>query len=102
MGAIVQAVWRSIPHHHRCVGLDAFVIMPDHLHGILVFESQVRSLAEIVGLFKAASSREINRARESPGGVVWQRSFHDRIIRNDQALWSIRRYIDENPRKWVE
>jgi REP element-mobilizing transposase RayT len=100
IGALVETVWASIPRHHPGVLLDTFVVMPDHVHGILVFESPVRSLTEIVSLFKAASTREINRMCQSPGRVVWQRSFYERIIR-DHAEWArIRTYIADNPRNW--
>jgi REP element-mobilizing transposase RayT len=99
-GLIVRRAWEAIPSHCPGVVLDAFVVMPDHVHGIIVIESPAMSLAEIVGSFKSASTRAINRVRGSPGSAVWQRSYYDRIIRNDREWWSIRRYIDDNPRNW--
>jgi REP element-mobilizing transposase RayT len=99
-GLIVRDTWEAIPDHYPGISLDAFVVMPDHVHGIIVIESVDKSLVEIVGSFKSASAREINLARGSPGAAVWQRSYHDRIIRDDREWWSVRRYIDDNPRDW--
>jgi len=102
MGAIVEAAWRSIPLHHPGVAIDAFVVMPHHVHGILVFRSSVQSLGEVVGKFKAASTRGINQLRRTPGARVWHRSYYDHIIRDDRDWWRVRRYIDDNPRNWDE
>jgi putative transposase len=101
-GAIAVSTWHSIPQHHRGVRLDAFVVMPDHLHGILVLDSSPLSLPDLVALFKAATTREINRLRGSPGAAIWHRSYHERIIRDDGEWNRIRRYIENNPRDWVD
>jgi REP element-mobilizing transposase RayT len=127
-GEIVQKHWYELPNHYPHVHLDAFVIMPNHIHGILVlldtgapfthlvgagFETrpykdpasrdyQRHALPEIVRGFKTYSARAINSARGTPGVPVWQRSFYDHVIRNEHSLYGIREYIAENPARWAE
>ena len=50
--------------------------------------------------FKSFSARRINLARGTSGARVWERNFHERIVRNDQSLRRIRRYIELNPKRW--
>ncbi len=59
------------------------------------------SLGAIVGSFKSATSRRINIARASPGQPVWQRGYHDRVIRSVDGLDEVRSYISANPSKWA-
>ena len=70
--------------------------MPNHIHGILVLvgAGYIRPLPGVIGLFKAAVSRQAGRP-------VWQRSFHDRVIRDDDELEALRRYIEDNPLRWA-
>ncbi len=94
-GRGVQRCWLAIPTHCRGVDLDAYVVMPNHVHGI-VWLGRARHaspLRVVVGSFKAAVSRTLGRR-------VWQRSFHDRVIRNDEELDALRRYVEENPLRW--
>lgn len=98
-GTVAAACWHSIPEHFAGVELDAFVVMPDHVHGLLWLPGNGPVLSTIVGNYKAAVSRAIRRADPSAPAVLWQRTFHDRIVRDERALTNIRRYIEENPRK---
>jgi putative transposase len=102
-GQIVQECWHDTPLHFPGVALDALVVMPDHVHGIVVLPHRKRraagltpSLGRILGTTKAAAARRI---REELGhtGPLWHRNFYDRIVRGDIALEAIRRYIDANP-----
>jgi len=72
IGFCVQHCWNAIPEHFSNVDLDAFVIMPNHIHGILVINEpragHARPLHTVVGAFKAAVSREL-------GFAVWQRGY---------------------------
>lgn len=115
--------WNALPDHHPNVDLDEFVVMPDHIHGIVVLDGtqgmvqeqrarqasplQARpngappgSLGAIVGSYKSSVSRHINALRNTPGAAVWQRNFHEHIIRHDGSLHWIRRYIRNNPANW--
>ena len=57
-------------------------------------------LTEIVRAFKSFSSRRINEMKKAGERFKWQRSFYDRIVRNEKELYFIRRYIEQNPMKW--
>jgi len=61
-----------------------------------------RSLGAIVGSFKSACTKRINELRGTPGLAVWQRNYHERIIRNDNELHAFREYILNNPARWEE
>jgi len=58
------------------------------------------TLGQIVGYFKYQSTKRINELRDNAGAPVWQRNYYEHIIRNDDDLANIRRYIVENPMKW--
>lgn len=96
LGRLVQDEWRRIPMRWPHVELDDFVVMPNHLHGIvwLVRAGQAPPLHRVVGAFKAGTSRLARRR-------LWQRSFHDRIIRDEDELRAKRQYIADNPVKWA-
>ena len=125
-GRIAEACWLRIPEHFPGVQLDAFVIMPDHVHGILrirrgqdtrsvgaqhaaplhfpvrpTIASRAHvvpaSLGAIVRSFKSAVSKRVNEMRGAPGAPVWQRNYFDRIIRDKHELHRARCYIRANP-----
>ncbi len=116
-GHVAQEHWLAIPSHYPNVSLDGFIVMPNHLHGILFLENEaVASLAEelelrrfgkplsgslstIIGNYKSGVSREIGRLRGSKT-EVWQKRFWDHIIRNDHDLLQHRQYICNNPLRW--
>jgi REP element-mobilizing transposase RayT len=115
----VQACWATIPGHYPAVELDALVIMPNHLCGIIVIGDDGRSmihhapkrefgkpipqsLAGIVGTFKAAVTRHIRRLPDAPEHPVWQRNYYEYIIRDAASLDAIRAHILHNPAKWSE
>jgi REP element-mobilizing transposase RayT len=115
-GEIVRDCWLAIPDHFATVTCGEYVVMPNHLHGILWLAGPpdsddppkreygkpiAGSLSTIVGLFKSASTRQINQVRETPGEKVWHRGFHDSIIRNERQLAATRAYILNNPLKWA-
>lgn len=105
-GEICKKVWQKLPEWFPCVELDEFIIMPNHIHGILVIKDlqETRSLSTIMGTFKSAVSRRYTnwckQHHAIKNGPFWQRSFHDHIIRNERALFAIRRYIRYNPQNW--
>ena len=75
--------------------------MPDHIHGVLFLQHSRLTVGQVVGLFKSAASNAINRARGTPGAPVWQTGFYERVIHDDRGCRAVRRYIEENPIKWV-
>ncbi|MCU1276283.1 MAG: transposase [Bryobacterales bacterium] len=97
-GDVTAFCWYEISNHFKNVELDAFVTMPNHIHGIPMLTDAVgaghaRPLPTIVGSFKSAVSRRV-------GSAVWQRSYWERVIRNQNELNFIRHYIDDNPIRW--
>jgi putative transposase len=59
-------------------------------------------LSEIIRAFKTFSSRKVNQLRDSPGVPLWQRNYHERVIRTEQGLNDTRQYILDNPAQWPE
>ena len=115
VGQLVQRVWDGLPEHYPHVELDAFVMMPNHVHGIVVLTGtglkptptaatrpMRQGLPEIIRAFKTFSARRINDFRHTPGTPVWQRNYYEHIIRNEDALNRIRQYIADNPDNWAE
>jgi putative transposase len=102
------------------IDLDEWVIMPNHLHGIIVINTtpeivgaqglaplrrgiacrRPKSLSTLVAGFKMAATKRINLARNAPGTPVWQRNYYEHIIRDEPSLQKIRQYIQTNPIIW--
>jgi len=111
-GLMVKTVWFNLPNHYPNVGLDQYVIMPNHFHGIIELSNNVgaglkpaptkrHGLPEIVRGFKTFSSRRINKIHHTPGVKLWQRNYYEHIIRNENELNRIREYIINNPAQWA-
>ena len=113
-GQAVQARWSGLPDHYANVELDAFVVMPNHVHGIIVIPDvgaglrparkgpihKPQALPEIIRAFKAFCSRRINEMRGTRGAHVWQRNYYEHVIRDERSLNRIREYIVANPERW--
>lgn len=107
-GQIVAEDWVWLAARFAGVELDAFVVMPNHVHGIIVIagpESDSRiaptkPLGGLVGAFKTVSTKHVNEWRETPGAALWQRDFYEHVIRNDEDVQRIREYITANPARW--
>jgi putative transposase len=117
LGEIVLHAWMTLPTHYSHVKLDEIIVMPNHIHGIVMLledrrdrfrnlslrglhQQKRHGLSEIIRGFKTWSARRINQIQNTPGTPVWQRSFYDHIIRDDDDLNRIRSYIIENPLTW--
>jgi putative transposase len=113
-GMIAQETWIHLAEHYSNLTFDAFVVMPNHIHGILVLAddlvgaglkpapTQRHALPEIIRAFKTFSARRINACRGTLGVPVWQRNYYEHIIRNEKALTRIRQYIAYNPARWAD
>jgi REP element-mobilizing transposase RayT len=146
-GKIVRDEWIRSEVVRNNVSLDAFVIMPNHFHGIMLLSKGVEamqrsgetstagdphnpgdppgrpygesnalsggcrgeavprpvlsgSIGAIIGQFKSIVTKRINTLRDNPGCPVWQRNYYEQVVRNEDDLTNIRRYIEENPMKW--
>lgn len=117
-GVVVESWWGTIPRRFPGVTLDAYVVMPNHLHGIVMIESNDRwdsvaenkrrvSLPRIVQWFKSATTSDYQRGVISDGwepiaGRLWQRNYYEHVVRDEADLKRIREYIAENPARWAE
>ena len=119
-GRIVQEVWRELPARFPQVRTDNFIVMPNHIHGIVLVGAQfiapsnsppdiaesptgsaigsAPTLGEIIRAYKAISTREIHRTVKAD--FSWQRNYYEHIVRNEESLNRIREYIVNNPIQW--
>jgi REP element-mobilizing transposase RayT len=99
---VAEDSWRWLVERHNFLDLDEFVVMPNHLHGILVINHRAtKPLGRLVGAFKTVSTKLINELRSSPGQPVWQQDYYESIIRTERHLENVRRYIADNPLNWA-
>ena len=113
-GKMAQKCWQGIPDHFPSVELDEYVVMPNHIHGIIIVgagfprpdtkgaeTAPLRpTLGQIVAYFKYQSTKHINIIRGSQGRRVWQRNYWEHVIRNENDLNRTREYIRNNPVSW--
>jgi len=121
VGKYAAKCWEEIPTHHTNVGIDDFIVMPNHIHGIIVISGPERlpklrmrgeirripalseihptagSLGAVVGSFKSAVTYW---CKTESRDFAWHSRFHDRIIRGKNSLKAVREYIRDNPRNW--
>ena len=114
-GAVAEKCWLSIPEHFPHTAIHEYVIMPDHIHGIIeivcnpvgaknfsplpsVFKSPSKTIGSIVRGFKIGVTKWFREHTEIQD--VWQSNYHDHIIRNTEAYERICQYIRDNPKNW--
>lgn len=124
LGKIVAEYWRAIPEHFLNAELGAYVVMPNHVHEIIVINEnrmatnsspsvgarhgsplsphgvKPRSIGAIVGSFKSAVAKRIKRELNASG--IWQRNYYEHIIRDHKDWDRIHKYIESNPSMWAE
>jgi len=111
-GSMIESIWSEIPYYYPHVDIDEFVVMPNHFHGIIVMCDEYGpprgaaptvylSLSDIIHRFKSLTTTRYRQLTKG-SGKLWQRSFHDHIIRNEKSLTDIRKYMRENPAKWEQ
>lgn len=128
LGEIVQEELLRTPLIRTHVELDAFVVMPNHFHAIVMFVDDAqpvvsanvgahscaplqkpttlqrtpRSLGSLVAGFKSVVTKRVNEQREQSCARLWQRNYYEHVIRNESSLNDIRSYIQTNPARWTE
>lgn len=102
LGIIVRQSVEDIPKHYPAISVDHYVIMPNHIHLLLQIhtDSNGRSMiaptiSTVVRLMKGTASKQA-------GFSLWQKGFHDHVIRNDKDYQEVWNYIEGNPGKWAE
>lgn len=107
-------IWDEIPTHYASVAIDEFVVMPNHIHGIIINTTEYtatqptagarfiapKTVGEIVRAFKARCTHAINQSQTVQGFHVWQRNYYEHVIRSEKDLTDIREYIVNNPLQW--
>ena len=110
VASAVRRAWDGLPTRFESVGLDEFAVMPNHVHGVIVIRerdagqggaSAAPTLADVVCAFKSMSAITGNRALGRSGRPFWQRNYYERIVRDEEELNRIRRYIIDNPKNWA-
>ena len=120
-GKIAEKQWHWLCEQYPYVQLHEFVVMPNHIHGIIEIncsivdvgtgrdlslhqqndpftQIKIKSLSELMGAFKTTTSKQIHLIGNK--SFAWQRSFHDHIIRDEKSFNRISNYISHNPSKW--
>jgi REP element-mobilizing transposase RayT len=123
-GKIVRDEWMRSAAIRREIVLDEFVVMPNHVHGIVMIRESVgatgrsplhgaprsplvrsgpppRSLGSFVGGFKSAVATHVSALRGTRGVTIWQRNYYEHVIRDDSERERIREYIRQNPLRWA-
>jgi putative transposase len=117
-GQIVEEEWFRSEQIREEIKMDAFVLMPNHLHGIVwitkefqksegahghaILWMEPRSIGSFVAGFKSVATCRINQISNSPGDPVWQHNYHEWVIRSPKHLDHVRRYILQNPGQWED
>jgi REP element-mobilizing transposase RayT len=121
-GRIAAECWQWLAGQYAYVDLDEWVLMPNHLHGIITIQDDLgrggsrtaltppaptipstekrKPLGRLVGAFKTVSTKRINELRRTAGFTVWHRNYYEHIIRSEKAMNRIREYIFNNPLRW--
>ena len=121
-GELIHGIWEALPERYAGIELDAFVVMPNHVHGIIVLTntsavgaqqaapflpgntgaaSSAPTLGHVLRTFKSISAHQVNRLLARTGQPLWQRNYYEHIIRNSTSLDRIRAYIAMNPQNWM-
>ena len=121
LGTTAKHCWHLISQTRSNVALDMSVVMPNHLHGIIAILDRGEtaatgvkknlwrskslspgSLGAIIGQFKRAVTLRSKSLAQPPEQPLWQRNYYEHIIRNESSLNDIRKYIIENPARWLD
>ena len=108
IGLIADEYIRKIPEKYPPVSIDRYVIMPDHIHILLrIYTNPIGTgnpsptLGNIIGWYKYQVTKQVNAQYNIAGERLFQRSYYDHVIRNQQDYDEIWQYIENNPMKWV-
>jgi REP element-mobilizing transposase RayT len=112
-GVMIESWWHSIPRRFPCVVLDAMIVMPNHVHGVVILTAQPESpdgaapptLSDVMHWFKTRTTIDYGLGVKTLGWTpyhrnLWQPKFHDHIVRSEHALDRICSYIEANPSQW--
>jgi putative transposase len=119
-GYLVQSIWEYLPVRFPAIQLDTFIVMPNHIHGIITIgkdrvgvihelplpktrlQRRRMLLPKINGYFKMNTAKRVNKMHDTRGTKLWQRNYYEHVIRNEDELLRTRKYILNNPARWFE
>jgi len=106
-GVMVQSVWNNLSQYYSGVKAHDFVVMPNHIHGIIELENSDLDLSEIIRRFKTFTTHQYIKGVHDKNWQLfykrlWQRNYHEHIIRDDKSLKQLQQYILNNPLLWRE
>jgi REP element-mobilizing transposase RayT len=104
-GAMARTEWERLGKRWSNVSIDEFVVMPNHIHGlVLIIDNGERApkLGSIVNAFKGDVVKRVRDVSGNSSMALWQRSYYDHIVRDQDELDRIREYIRNNPAQWAE
>jgi putative transposase len=104
-GQFIDKTWRSLPQFYSGIEMDESILMPNHLHGVLIIQNPLHSVPDLIGRFKSFTTNKYRESMTTKSWTpidekLWLRSFHDRIITTERGLTNIRQYIRTNPANW--
>ncbi len=111
-GLVVSECWTWLADQYPYIELDEWIVMPNHLHGIIVLSvpncrgdsriapTHIKPLGRLIGAFKTVSTKRVNQLRGLPGLPIWQRNYYEHIVRDEADIGRIREYIVANPFNW--
>lgn len=124
-GCMAKKVWLSLPERFPEIRVDEFIIMPNHMHGIIIIDREnvgaipcgcpetgragtrpaPTKIGNVIGAFKSLTTNEYIRNVHQNNWKpfekkLWQRNYYEQIIRNEEELNRIREYIVNNPISW--
>ena len=115
VGKLAEEVWLALPTHFPNVELGEWVIMPNHIHGIISINVEAThasplpriskgpapgSIGAIIGSFKSAVTKRVHQISKNTNNNLWQRNYYEHIIRNKRDYQAIYDYIIANPLNW--
>jgi len=120
LGAIAREEWLRTGQVRKEIELNTFVIMPNHIHGIIGIKERVQTsgapmpakisalpsgteagtIGAIMAQYKSIVTKRVNKVRGMPAAKVWHRNYFEHVIRDEEELQRIRSYIENNPRNW--
>ena len=107
-GQLVETELFALSVRYGFVRVEKYVIMPNHVHVLLMFGSGTAgaiprpTLMQVIGTFKSLSTRRWNEKAGTGGEKLWQSGYHEHIIRDDNNFLLHWQYIDQNPARWGE
>ena len=101
-GVIVDEAIREIPLHYPTISVDHYVVMPNHIHLLLQINTDADGRAMLAPTISRVVQQMKGIVTKQIGCSIWQKLFHDHVIRSEKDYLKIWEYIDNNPAKWKE